>query len=101
VKKYFVSIFLVNIFIVFAIAIFHTIRYDHMEDPSNAGTVICQPIESEATYCSQNDEDVRCHNGRFRYLVKHNGEGIVFYNQERRRIQLNNVSCRVEYGLPR
>lgn len=84
-------------------AAFALSSYDSLSDPIHHGIVRCQPVSAELGYCGtvQNQEDFRCYNGRFLTLVGHDGEGIIFYDENRRRVQLSNVSCIIQYDLER
>ena len=77
--------------------------YDGLEDPMHHGTIRCQPVSAQLGYCEneQGREDFRCYNGRFRTVMGHDGEGVIFYDENRRRVQLSNVSCIVQYDIER
>lgn len=89
--------------------IFSADPYDPLSNPRNAGIVQCIPVEAMPYTCDvrRNDcgeeyaEDPRYYNGRFLKLVGHDEQGIIFFDDNRRRVQISNVSCLVWYDQAR
>lgn len=98
----------VAIVVFFGGMIYILASYDPYSDPSRAGTIQCVPAAAEIVCdvrennCGAGPEgDIRYYNGRFLDLVGHDGEGIIFIDENRRRVQLSNVACFVLYDEPR
>lgn len=83
-------------------AFWHMSSYDPLDDPRHTGMIECTPIaELAENYCEQDNEDIRCYSGQFLLMRHHDSDGVIFYNQQRQRVQISNVSCRVVYDQPK
>lgn len=81
---------------------------DPYSDPSRAGTISCYPLghvpnpnqRTQTTSVEETEENMAYYQGPFTLLERQDVDKVVFFDANRRKIQISNAACIVIFNEP-